>query len=473
MIKNWLFKIFLNLSSILILLAQEGSTQTSPPDSLTVWLDYACFKFNPQQDSLLGPGQKFAYVEIYYALDRSQLAVLGSDTAKVAILDLSMKMEDLSHKEVASQSWKVGCRVAPDDTVQSSFLFYDLQALQLLPGEYRLDFAVTQANSGKVGNKKIPVVVPDFSEQKLQLSDVQLALSADPDTSESKFVKAGRMILPNPTKIYGATSPVLYFYAEVYNLTPGSAENTYSVSYSILDSTGNVHKKYPSTSNKKPGSSTVILSGLNVTTLPSGKYQLQINLEDPLTQSQVTDKKEFWVMQEGLSTRISSKERPVPQNEQQAEIIRAELSYIATQDELRMYDQLNLTGKQSFFKDFWNKKDPDPKTPVNEFKVQFYQRIFEANQMFASQPDDRETGWRTAQGRIYVVYGKPDFIERHHYTRQTKPWEKWIYNNLQGGAYFIFSDEEGYGVFRLVHSTARGEKNDPNWERALQEITEE
>ena len=215
------------------------------------------------------------------------------------------------------------------------------------------------------------------------------------------------------------------------------------------------------------------MSGLNISTLPNGKYQLQINLEDPLSHSKATAKKEFWVRKETPATQLTSEERFVPQNEQEAEIIRAELSYIATQDELRMYDQLNLTGKQAFVKEFWNKKDPDPLTPVNEFKIQFYQRIFEANQMFASQSDDRKTGWRTNQGRIYVVYGKPDFIERHHYTRQVKPWEKWIYNNLQGGAYFIFSDEDGYGVFRLVHSTARGEKNDPDWEKALQEIIEE
>ena len=472
MLKNRCLKIILNLIFVLLPLAQVGLAQISTSDSLTVWLDYACFKFNPQQDSLLGPGQKLAYVEIYYALDRSQL-----DTSAVedihAILNLSMKIEDFQQNNIDSLSWTVGCTVFPTDAAQTNFILYDLQALQLLAGEYILNFQVNQANTSKVGRQKMTLKVPDFSDQHLKLSDIQLALGADPDTSESKFVKAGRMILPNATKIYGATSPVLYFYSEAYNLSPGSADNTYNVSYSILDSLGNIYKEYPSSSIKKPGSSSVILSGLNISTLPNGKYQLQINLEDPLSHSKATAKKEFWVRKETPATQLTSEERFVPQNEQEAEIIRAELSYIATQDELRMYDQLNLTGKQAFVKEFWNKKDPDPLTPVNEFKIQFYQRIFEANQMFASQSDDRKTGWRTNQGRIYVVYGKPDFIERHHYTRQVKPWEKWIYNNLQGGAYFIFSDEDGYGVFRLVHSTARGEKNDPDWEKALQEIIEE
>lgn len=473
MMKNRLSKLFLSLTYILLLLAQASSGQTSPSDSLTVWLDYACFKFNPQPDSLADPAGKLAYVEIYYALDRSQLAVLASDTDKIAILDLAMKIEDQGLKEIASQSWKVGCRIVPEDSGQGSFIFYDLQALQLLPGQYQLDFTVTRPNSSKSGNKKISLLVPDFSEKQLKLSDIELALGADPDSSESKFVKASRMILPNPTQIYGATSPVLYFYGEVYNLAPGSPDNTYNVSYVILDSLGNIFKEYPASSNKKPGSSSVVLSGLNISTLPKGKYQLQINLEDPPSGSKASARKEFWVKKETPATQLTAGEIPVPQDEKEARIVRAELSYIATQDELRMYDQLNLTGKQSFLKEFWRKKDPDSKTPVNEFKLQFYQRIFEANQMFSPQSDDRKTGWKTDQGKIYVVYGKPDFIERHHYSRQVKPWEKWIYDNLQGGSYFIFSDEDGYGVYRLVHSTVRGEKNDPNWERILQEITEE
>jgi len=474
MIKNLFFKLLLSLNFILLLLTQAAPSQASASDSLTVWLDYACFKLiTPDLKNVPVSNPKLAYVEIYYALDRSQLDLSEADDIQIATLNLSMKIKDPQQNQIDSLSWPVGCSISPNDTSQSNFILYDLQALQLLSGEYSLNFAVTQANSNKVGNKKITLKVPDFSDQQLKLSDIQLALGADPDTSESKFVKAGRMILPNATKIYGATSPVLYFYSEAYNLAPGSADNTYNISYTILDSLGNIHKEYPASSNKKPGSSAVILSGLNISTLPRGKYQLQINLEDPQIQSQVTAKKEFWVRKETLVTRLTSEKVPVPQNEQEAKLIRAELSYIATQDELRMYDQLNLTGKQSFLKEFWNKKDPDPSTPVNEFKVQFYQKIFEANQMFASQSDDRKTGWRTDQGKIYVKYGKPDFIERHHYTRQTKPWEKWIYNNLQGGVYFIFSDEEGYGIYRLVHSTARGEKNDPNWERALQEIIEE
>ncbi len=472
MIKSFLYGVLLSIS-ILLLWSPLIWAQTLDSDSLTVWLDYACFKFSPALETTGTIGPRLAYVEIYYALDRSQLSVPPTDTEKIAILDLAMKIEDQNHQEVASQNWRVGCRVVPEESAKKSYLFYDLQALQLLAGEYSLEFMVTQPASNKSGSKKINLKVPDFSENKLMLSDIQLALSAEPDTSASKFVKAGRMILPNATKIYGATSPLLYFYAEVYHLATGSADNSYNLSYSILDSAGKLYKEYPATKNKKPGSSSVILSGLNISTLPAGKYFLQINLEDPAVNGKAQSQKEFLVLKEESSSFQPSAEGPMPQTEKDVKAIRDEISYIATQDELRMYDQLNLTGKQKFLKEFWAKKDPDPGTLANEYKIQYYQRIFEANQLFAAQADDRKSGWKTEQGRIYVTYGKPDFIERHHSSLQLKPWEKWLYNNLQGGVYFIFSDEQGSGIFRMVHSTARGEKNDPNWERIIQQIIEE
>src|SRR5574341_1997645 len=223
--KKFFYRVFLT-SSFLAGWFPSLWAHSLSSDSLTVWLDYACYKFSPALETAATVAPQLTYVEIYYALDRSQLSVPLADTEKIAMLELSMKIADHDQKEAAAQNWKVGCKVMPEDTARSTYLFYDLQALQLLAGEYSLDFAVTQPSSHKLGRKKINLKVSDFSENKLKLSDIQLALSADPDTSQSKFVKAGRMILPNATKIYGATSPVLYFYAEAYHLVIGAGDRS-------------------------------------------------------------------------------------------------------------------------------------------------------------------------------------------------------------------------------------------------------
>jgi ribosomal protein L10 len=70
-------------------------------------------------------------------------------------------------------------------------------------------------------------------------------------------------------------------------------------------------------------------------------------------------------------------------------------------------------------------------------------------------------------GRIYILHGEPSEIERHPSIQATKPWEQWTYHELEGGVYFIFVDEDGYEVYRLVHSNHKGEIHDEDWEERL------
>jgi hypothetical protein len=72
-------------------------------------------------------------------------------------------------------------------------------------------------------------------------------------------------------------------------------------------------------------------------------------------------------------------------------------------------------------------------------------------------------------GRVYITYGEPDDIERHPSSQETKPWEQWNYHNLEGGVYFIFVDQDGYGAYRLVHSDKKGEISHPEWEQLLED----
>ena len=49
-------------------------------------------------------------------------------------------------------------------------------------------------------------------------------------------------------------------------------------------------------------------------------------------------------------------------------------------------------------------------------------------------------------------------------------WERWNYDRIQGGVYFIFSDENGYGYYRLEHSNAQGERFDRGIEARINTI---
>ena len=72
---------------------------------------------------------------------------------------------------------------------------------------------------------------------------------------------------------------------------------------------------------------------------------------------------------------------------------------------------------------------------------------------------------RPTRGRVVIMYGTPDDIERHPSETETRPYEIWSYNNIQGGVIFVFVQRNTAGDYELVHSTHRNELHDENWDR--------
>jgi len=123
----------------------------------------------------------------------------------------------------------------------------------------------------------------------------------------------------------------------------------------------------------------------------------------------------------------------------------------------------------NFWHRFWKDRDPSPGTPDNEFKNEHMRRMNYANERFSVGFEDRTNGWRTDMGRIYIVYGEPNNIERYPFTPSRPAAEIWTYDHLtgQGQVYFLFVDETGYGEYNMVHSTARGERRSTDWETKI------
>jgi len=81
---------------------------------------------------------------------------------------------------------------------------------------------------------------------------------------------------------------------------------------------------------------------------------------------------------------------------------------IMTDQEKQIFQHLaDLQERERFIRDFWDKRDPDPDTEMNEYREEFYRRIEYANQRFKQGPP----GWKTDRGRIYIYFGAPDKTE--------------------------------------------------------------
>jgi GWxTD domain-containing protein len=133
-------------------------------------------------------------------------------------------------------------------------------------------------------------------------------------------------------------------------------------------------------------------------------------------------------------------------------------------DELDAWKALRTDEeREQFIFIFWNHRDPDPDTEVNEYREAYYERVAYANEHFTSGTP----GVKTDRGRIYLRFGKPDEIESHPsggaYNREsyegsgstsTYPFEKWWYRNLPGRSdvEIEFVDPTGSGEYRIARN---------------------
>lgn len=121
-----------------------------------------------------------------------------------------------------------------------------------------------------------------------------------------------------------------------------------------------------------------------------------------------------------------------------------DVAYIITAQESRAFTSLKTNEeREQFIEAFWVRRDLKPETAENEYRAEHYARIAHANQNFSF---NGLAGWRTDRGRIFIMYGKPDEVEK------TSFGEAWIYKYLPGKGSNIrieFMDVTGKGDLRL------------------------
>ncbi|MBN1447702.1 MAG: GWxTD domain-containing protein [Bacteroidetes bacterium] len=97
------------------------------------------------------------------------------------------------------------------------------------------------------------------------------------------------------------------------------------------------------------------------------------------------------------------------------------------------------------FENFWERHNPTPGAGSNQAMIEYYNRVAYANKHYGHFME----GWKTDRGMIYIIYGKPDYIDRHPLDVESKPYEIWEYYDLNRR--FIFIDESGFGDYRLLY----------------------
>ncbi len=423
--------------------------------------DYTSFKYSGDTDLVL--------VEIYYSMFRKQLTFEPDSLGYQAVLDMYVEIKNDSGIVIDSSSWTVANRIKSiSEADVTNYLINDMIPAQLTPGKYHATIKANDVNSELQGQLDIDIDVPNFPKNELSISQIELIYSVN-DADGGNFDKAGKKLIPNTRGAYSRDDRFLYFYSEAYNLD--TTETEYSVNINILDSNGSLYKGLPPMTQTVAANSEVVLNGVNISAFPVGQYKLELVVESGGQAAK--SEKPFVVTPGKFDWQIARQEQeladfPEAQSittEEEAKNFKNQILYIATREELKQFDALPLDAKNRFAKSFWKRRDPTPETPINEYMIEHYRRIRFANEAFSTfrSEDAEKNGWRSDRGRVYIEYGPPDDIENHPSSLEELPWVHWFYFEVDAGSEFIFVDETGFGDYRLIHSTARGEHKNENW----------
>ncbi len=95
--------------------------------------------------------------------------------------------------------------------------------------------------------------------------------------------------------------------------------------------------------------------------------------------------------------------------EQEQQSLYFDIGLIASPEELAEYEQTSGAARKAFLERFWNVRDPDIGTPVNERLLEHYRRVWYAIMQFSEGKDPWDR-----RGEVYIRFGEPDHVTSSH-----------------------------------------------------------
>ena len=415
------------------------------------------------------------YLEIYYSFNQSEMKISASDSMKTVDGILQISIEDTSTRQkIVDKEWKVSYPVSEIKDDLNKYLIGVIGFIVPF-ATYKCSVSGRDFNSENNIRKYTELITSkQFISDEFSVSDIQLAsrIIQDSPNRGSIFYKNSMEIFPVPNSVFGENSPVVFFYSELYNLIKPDISNTLLLVSTVYNSKGkSVYTKTKPISTLYD--SRVEVGSILINKFPTDTYTFVLALIDSTVNSGVSSTKRFYVFnpsiaqEDTVSGKVSgvfASEFGVMSDEELDDIFN-KCKYIATSAEVDKYERISTTeGKREFLYNFWKDRDYDPSTPENEFYKQYLAKIAMSNQKYGSLS---RLGWKTDRGRVYIMYGEPSEIERYPNQVDSKPYEIWHYNELEGGVVFVFADLTGFSDYTLLHSTLRGELRDDNWMRRI------
>jgi len=406
------------------------------------------------------------YLEVYYGFYPQSLTYHWQEGKFQAGVKLQTRIINVQKQDtVVSRSSLL--RLAEADTSGAWYRYsFVTQAGFVLPhGEYKLEVTATDSLATERFSAWDRTMTISAFPATPGCSDVELCKNIVSSTKQTDlFYKNAMEVVPHPALLYGiSTAPVLYYYLELYHLMPAMR---YYVTALVVADDGRVARE-SSKARIFNTAQAAEVGTMNLISLPSGKYTFRMQLRDSTKLALHQSEKSFLIYNPHIQP--PAQVAAPASGQQMAGMVEAELDlefrqarYLATKSEIKFYEALKtVEGKREFLANFWQTMEQGRGDFFPVTRVEYLRRVKIADDRYGALGKD---GWQTNRGRIYLLFGEPDEIERRPNVGG-KPHEIWTYYSIENGVEFVFVNRFATGDYELVHSTKRGELRDPDWQR--------
>jgi GWxTD domain-containing protein len=312
-----------------------------------------------------------------------------------------------------------------------SILFQD--AITLASGTYEVALEAADAKSTRGFRVRDTLEVPAYGPGATAIAQPIVVYQAS--ARVSRALLPDLIVNPRHTVPYGGEAPRLYL--EYYG-----AAAPVSVNVQVVDEAGTPVWNLPATIADGDSSLRAAILDLPAAALPLGKLWVEVAASEhaaaPVRAPLVISISDQWM---------------VANFDEVLDFIR----YIASREEVDSLRAGSAGERRELWERFWDRRDPLPATPVNEFRDEFFQRVRFATEQF-SEPGGLP-GWKTDRGEVFIVLGAPQFSEERIVGGRTDVTGRpnaiqWIYDGLAGGRLtLLFVDRSGFGRFELAPSS--------------------
>src|SRR5258707_4987741 len=241
-------------------------------------------------------------VPVTVQVPNSQLSFQSKEGIHTAVLNIFGRVSTLTGRVV--QTFKDSMsKDFPDSLFQQSLNLRSIyqKAVPLRPGLYRLDLVIKDVQSGNIGVVNTRLQVPRYDDDKLDASSLILADQIErvpaKQIGSGQFVLGSSKVRPRLEADF-TTADRLGIYLQGYNLKPDDKSHKASATFQYTVKKGKDQiMQFNETSEemKQTGDQVTIERLLPLATLAPGKYSLEVNATDTLSNQTISRTADFTV----------------------------------------------------------------------------------------------------------------------------------------------------------------------------------